>query len=195
MIRIAMADDHPVVTDGLLMWLAGEPDVEVVATASSLDELEPQLDAAAPDVLVLDFRMPGVRGVRTVAALAARGYTIVIFSLLEEGPTKRALTRCGIKAFVPKSQSAARLVEVVRLVHAGQTHLPDDSEPLPHEQLSDRERLVFDRLIDRCSPKEIAFDLGISTSSVYTFVERVRSKLGVETTMDVIAYAHSMGLV
>ena len=195
MIRIALADDHPVIVDGITRWVEGEPDLEVVASANSLDALIPQLDAPAPDVLVLDFRMPGVDGVSTLAALAASGWSVIVFSLLEEPATRRALVGCGVRGFVSKSEPLRHLVDVIRRVASGQTDLPDETAPLLHEQLSERERLVFDLVIKGMTPKEIAYELELTTSSVYTYAQRVRAKLGVESSREVIDYAHAMGLV
>lgn len=196
MIQIAVADDHPIILDGLLRWLKDVEDIEVVCARSSLTELEHEIPALAPDLLVLDFRMPGMNGVQSVANLAERGWSVVIFSFLQEDEIIGALERAGARAFVSKHEPVAKLVEVIRCVASGQTVFPDhDTTPQPHEQLSKRERLVFNCIIEGKTPKEIAFECDLASSSVYTYAERVRRKLGVESTQGIVQYAYSVGLI
>lgn len=196
MIRIIMADDHPIIVDGLLRWMKEESDLEVIVTANSLDEATPLIEQHQPDVVVLDFRMPGMSGASSIIPLAQAGHRVIIFSFLDESALIQSIEQAGAMAFVSKHEPVARLVEVIRLVHQGQACFPDiDAVPVPHEHLSQRERLVFDLLILGHTPKEIAYEVDIAVSSVYTYSERVRRKIGVDSTQALIQYAYNVGLL
>jgi len=197
MIRVALADDHPIIREGLERWMHTVDDVTIVGVASDYASLHEILEGANPDVVVVDYSMPGLTGATSIGQIVERGHAVVVFSLLEREEVLRSLVEVGIAGFVSKSQPVSELLEVVRAVAGGERVLPsfEDAEPRPHELLSERERGILDRVLLGQTPKEIAFDLEVSTSSVYTYVERIRKKLGVESTQGLIQYAHRVGLV
>ncbi len=197
MITLLLADDHPIIKDGLIRWIDMVDDLKVLGTAASLPELHAQLEMHTPDVLVLDYRMPGMQGVESIRALCAHPCRIVMFTSTEEQAIIHALCESGIDGFVHKSTPIASLINVVRQVAAGKQILPNKSPDaqMPHETLSEREKIVFLGLIRQQSPKEIAFELGVATSSVYTYAERVRTKLNVQDTRALIQYAYEVGLL
>lgn len=195
MIRIVAIDDHPVITEGLARWADQLEHLALVGVAHTLDAL-PELLDEQPDVLVLDYRMPGAKGVPSFVNIAERGYAVVVFSSIEEVEIISALEAGGVRAFVPKSSPIRELIGTIERVAAGDRVFPQlESSKRPHEELSVRERLVFDQLILGATPKEIAYELDLATSSVYTYAERVRRKLGVESTAEIVGYAYSVGLL
>ncbi len=203
MIQLYVADDHPVVVEGLERYVALHDDLTWLGSASSIDALNEALDAITPDVLVLDVQMPGNTGVDTVRSLVERGLRVVLFTLNPPDRQIAALVAAGAQGFVSKSLPLAELIAGVRAVAAGERHVPEaldalasevESAPLPHEQMTKREHQVFVRLARCETPKEIAFDLELSQSTVYTYVDRVRDKLGVSTLAEVVRYAAEHGL-
>ncbi|MCB9614619.1 MAG: response regulator transcription factor [Sandaracinus sp.] len=105
-----------------------------------------------------------------------------------------ALVAAGARGVVSKDADLEVLVEAVREVATGASYFPD-AHVAPHHGSSGQERAVFDALLASKRPKEIAFELGLSLSTVYTYAERVRKKLGVEDVRDVVSYAHREGLL
>ena len=197
MIRLVAIDDHPVITEGLARWADQLTHLELVGVANSLHDLPLLLeDAPEPDVLVLDYRMPGVTGVDSIVDVARRGLAVVVFSSIEDAHVIGALRAGGVRGFVSKSASIRELISAIEQVASGSTVFPETRDAcLPHEELSERERLVFEQLILGSTPKEIAYELDLATSSVYTYAERVRRKLGVESTAELVGYAYSVGLL
>ena len=191
-VRIAIADDHPVVLAGLASFLAGQRDFEVVAQQSGVSD-PAGFVAIGADVAVLDVRMPGTTP-ELVAALDEAGTRVVLFTRSASGAGVDALVPVGVHGVVSKEVDLGVLVEAVHAVAAGGRYLPD-ARVAPHHGLSGRERAVFDALIASKRPKEIAYDLGLSLSTVYTYAERVRKKPGVEDVRDVVSYAHREGLI
>ena len=193
MIRVFLADDHPVVTEGVARFLDAEEDIQVVGRRRSAVGLSEAFVGAEADVLVLDLDMPGMFGAETVKLLAAEGINIVVFSLYAEGPLAGELQLAGARAFVSKSRELTDLATAVRRVHAGErVALP--ASAAPHLALSQREREIFDDIVGGKALKVIALDLGLSSSTVHTYARRIRLKLGAETIADLIRYAHRAGL-
>ncbi len=207
MIRIVLADDHPVVTDGLVRFFALAPDIAVVATASSREALDEAIAEHAPDVVVVDLNMPGMQGATSVAQLAAdvRGQRVVVFSMQEEDLYAVKLLRAGAKAYLSKSRPPDELAHAVRLAARGSPYLTDALSSLlltdraaggrAHEGPSAREREVFDAIAGGTIPKKIAKQLGISVSTVHTYTERIKVKLGVETVPEIVSYAFRNELI
>ncbi len=201
-VRIYVADDHPIVVEGLRRFFSTVPEVEWVGAcgdAAALFELEP----GTVDVLVLDVRMPGMHGTETLRALATRVPAILLFTLEPESALVVELLRAGASGVVGKSERVDNLLSAICAAAAGErvvsaeleSRLRSDAATWPHESLSPREHAIFMRLIHGASPKEVAFDLGLSASTVYTYAERVRQKLGVQGSVELVAYAHRAGLL
>lgn len=196
-IRVVLADDHPIILDGLVRWFEQLEGFEVLATASSLEALRGVLSSRAPDVIVIDFRMPGVEGVASLDQLAREGWCVVVFSSLDDPDALRALASSRVCGFVSKSSPMSALADAIQRVRGGEQVLPElgPLQAPPHTALSERERLVFEQIILGRTPKEIAYELDLAVSSVYTYSRRVRRKLGVEGTRELVQYAYDMGLL
>ncbi|HJL16927.1 MAG TPA: response regulator transcription factor [Sandaracinaceae bacterium LLY-WYZ-13_1] len=201
-VRIFVADDHPVVVEGIERFASLEPALEVVGTAATADAIRPGLERTRPDVLSLDVQMPGMRGPTTVAAIADTGVPILLFTLHPVDDAIAALVRAGASGYLAKSSSLDAYRDAIRALHDGERRLPDAlrarlAGPLqrpPEEVLTRRELDVFRRLAAGETVKEAAFQLGLSPSTVYTHAERVRRKLGVTTAAEMARYAASWDL-
>lgn len=190
-IRVAIADDHPVVRAGMLAFLRSQANLQVVLEASSLDV--PTLIASNPEVAVLDVRMPGVCA-GAIETLSAAGIAVLLFTRAPKGGPLPSLLAAGARGVVAKDAPLPEVLEAIDLAYRGELKAPAP-ELRPHEELSPRERAVFDALIRSQRPKEIAFELGLSQSTVYTYAERVRRKLGMSDVRDIMTYAHREGLL
>jgi DNA-binding NarL/FixJ family response regulator len=201
-IRVFLADDHPVMVAGLSRVLATVPDIEVVGTAHALTGLDAQA-AGSIDVLVLDVSMPGMHGAETIKALRERHAPVLLFTLEPETPLVVELLRAGASGVVGKSERVEVLLDAIRTVAGGGRVIPSAMHERVvaggpgalHDALSEREQAIFHRLVRGNSPKSIAFDLGLSPSTVYTYSERVRQKLGVASQTELVDYAHRAGLL
>jgi DNA-binding NarL/FixJ family response regulator len=206
MVRVLLADDHPVVLDGLQRFLERAAHVQVVDTASSLTAALEVVGRRRVDVLVADVNMPGMDGVETVRELSRRhGFPhIVIFSMLDEDRFALDLLRAGAKAYLSKARSPQELLEAIYKAAEGRTALTDrlaeqmlsdgPRSAAPHEELSERERQVFLLIVDGLSPKQVSKRLGLSPSTVYTYTERVKDKLSVDSVAGLVRYAFRHGL-
>lgn len=202
-LRLFVADGHPIVVEGLAGLAATEPALELVGRASTADGLVAKLTERRPDVLSLDVQMPGVRGPRTIAALAATGVPVLLFTLHPVDVALAALVRAGAAGYLSKSSPLDTYLDAVRAVRDGKRWLPDrlrerlaapDRAP-PEDVLTPRELDVFRRLAEGQTVKEAAFQLGLSPSTVYTHAERIRRKLGVSTAAEMARYQASWALV
>jgi DNA-binding NarL/FixJ family response regulator len=193
-IPVFLADDHPVVIEGVARFLASEPDLEVVACVSHADDLAAAYHASGARVLVLDLRMPGVDGVRTISALAAEGVVIVVFTLYSEAGLLAELVAAGARGVVSKTEDLSSLSHAIRVVASGGTVAPAVARAATSLDFSQRERQIFDGIVAGKPLKVIAIELGLSSSSVHTYARRIRLKLGVETIPDIVRFANRAGL-
>ena len=203
MTRVLVADDHPVVREGVRRILQAAPEVEVVGEAARADEALDAVRKLKPDVLILDIGMPGPSYLEVLAALpgANAGTRALILSAQpEEEYAVRAL-KAGATGYLTKGYAPPDLVEAVRRIASGRRYVtPQLAEQLalgvvegaakaPHETLSNREFEVFRLLASGLSLKEIGGRLGVSPKTVSSFRARVLDKMGVRTNAGLVRYA------
>ncbi|HJL16468.1 MAG TPA: response regulator transcription factor [Sandaracinaceae bacterium LLY-WYZ-13_1] len=205
MIRVLIADDHPVVLDGLSRLFEQAGGFEVVAAVSSLDDVRSAVESSRPAVAVLDLNMPKMRGVETLEELS-RTYgfpAIVVFTMQEEDQLAVSALQAGAKAFLSKTRPPEDLLEAVRRAARGERFVTDDvaarllgshGPSAAHDRLSERERQVFELLVRGESAKAVARALDLSPSTVHTYTERIKAKLGADTVADLVRYAFRHGL-
>jgi len=207
--RVLIADDHPVVREGVRRILQGAAEVEVVGEASRGDEALEAVRKLKPDVLILDIGMPGPSYLEVLAALpaACAGTRALILSAQpEEEYAVRAL-KGGATGYLTKGYAPPDLVEAVRRIAAGHRYVTRElAEQLAlgvvegaakalHETLSNREFEVFRFLAGGLSLKEIGARMGVSPKTVSSFRARVLEKMGVKTNADLVRYAVEHRLV
>jgi len=190
-----------VVIEGVRRHLAPITDLIFAGGVASVDEVRERLAREPIDILVLDVQMPGVTGREVIEELCRAGVRVVLFTLRPEDVRVANLVAGGASAFVSKSRPLSDLVHAVREAQAGRETISDAlrsmraaAQTAPHAQLTRRELEVF-RLLVRClTPKEAAFEMGVSLSTMYTHAERIRKKLGVQTFAALVQYAKRWGL-
>ena len=208
MIRVVIADDHPMLRHGIKAILADAPDVQVVAEASSGDDVLAKLAGEAADIALLDVSMPGpgiLALLRRIAEGHPRTRAIVLSAHPEEQYAVRAL-KAGAAGYVTKDRSAEELLTAVRKVAKGGRYVSNSlaqllaselgraGESQAHETLSEREFEVLRLLGSGKSVKEVAAALDVSPKTVSTYRARLLEKMKLKTTADLIRYTveHSL---
>jgi DNA-binding NarL/FixJ family response regulator len=208
-VRVLIADDHPVVRQGLRMMLDSDPEIEVVAEARDGDEAFEKAHQVDWDVAVLDYSMPG-RGGMELLADVRHDYPsrpVLVLSLYPEDPHGLRALRSGAAGYMTKESVAEELTAAVKRVASGGRYIsaslaeklalrlvPQQEHP-PHEGISDREYRVMWLLASGKGLREIAEEMHLSPSTVSTYRGRILKKLGLHTNVDLAHYAMKHHLI
>ena len=202
-IRVLLADDHPVVREGLTTILNSEKDIQIIAEAADGEEACKLYEQLSPDVLMLDLRMPKKDGLQVVAELMSRRVSkpraIVMTAYESERDIRQALS-AGAKAFLVKGSPPKLIREAVRRVAEGKSFVPPDillkhAESMSHPELSQREMQVLQYVAHGRSNKEIGRALHITEGTVNCHVKSLLSKLDAIGRTEAIAIAARRGLI
>lgn len=206
MIRILLADDHPVVREGLRAMLDAEDDLDVVGEASSGPQAEAQAAVLLPDIVLMDLRMPGGGGVDSIVRMTAAGLpcrVIVLTTYETDGDILRAV-EAGAAGYLLKDLARGELAEAVRAAARGETvlaptvaaRLVDHLRTRPERpHLSDRETAILRLVAEGCTNAEIGRRLFIGESTVKTHLLRSFAKLGVDDRTAAVTSAMRLGLL
>jgi len=201
-IRVLVVDDHPMIRAGLTATIDPEPDMTVVASASTGREGLEQYRQHQPDVMLIDLKMPemgGVEAIRTIRAEFPSAKIIVVSTYQGDEDIYRAL-EAGAVTYLLKDMLGERLVRVIREVAGGGRPIPPEvaqrlSERMFHAALTAREIEVL-RLIARgMRNKEIAAELKISDETAQGHVKNILAKLSVHDRTEAVAVAIRRGIV
>lgn len=202
MIRLAIADDHPIVREGLRRIATEDAGIRVTGEAATAPELFRLLKATAVDVVLLDVSMPGATFVETLVNLREQHPTVKVLVLSvhpEDQWAMRAL-RSGAAGYLTKDHSPEQLVQAVRRVARGGKYVSEAlAEKLaglvdygrtraPHERLSDREFEVLRALGSGMAVKDVAAQLNLSAKTVSTYRARLLEKMGLKSKADLVRY-------
>ncbi|MDQ3106846.1 MAG: response regulator transcription factor [Actinomycetota bacterium] len=207
--RVLVADDHPLYRDGLRAALGGIDDIEVIGEASTGAETIDAVAALAPDLVLLDIKMPDGNGIDTAARLTATGAaTRVVMLTMDDSPeTVYAALKAGAVGFLLKGADRAELVAAIRSVAEGGTvfgagvaqlmlssftSAAGATPPLP--TLSDREREVLALVADGLTNAAIAERLYLSSKTVRNHVSNILTKLQAANRTEASQRAREAGL-
>jgi DNA-binding NarL/FixJ family response regulator len=201
-VRILIADDHPIVREGLVAVLALEDDLKVVGQAHDGEEACRLYKELLPDILVLDLRMPKKDGIQVVSELMSerpRPRIIVLTNSAKAEDLRRALT-AGAKSYLLKGAEPDQVCETIREVYAGKSSLPRDvaaklAESMAQPPLTQRELQILKQMALGKSNKEIGQVLYISEYTVKNHVRAILKKLDAIGRTEAIAIASERGLV
>jgi len=200
-IRVLIADDHPVVREGLRALVARRPDMDVVAEAATGREAVDGFFRYRPDVALIDLRMPDLDGVDALAAIRQRepsARVVVLTSFGGDEDVYRAL-RAGAKAYLMKYAPREDLIACIRAVHAGESWISPSvaaklTARLGARELTPREREVLHLIVAGRSNKEISSALRLAEGTVKAHVNRILSKLEVSSRAAAITVALRRGI-
>lgn len=210
-IRILVADDHPVVREGLVAILSTQPDFEVVGEAGTGLEVVEQVAQLKPDVVLLDLEMPELDGVGALERLRESNPDIrtLVFTAFDTDERILGAVQAGAKGYLLKGAPRDELFKAVRVVHAGESLLqPVVASKLlkqvSHQQspstteiesLTPRELEVLHLLAQGLQNKEIAIELVISERTVKFHVSSIMGKLGAGNRTEAVTIAAQQGLI
>jgi len=200
-IRIVLADDHPVVREGLASILKAK-DIKVIGQASDGEEACRLYDKLSPDILVLDLRMPKKDGLQAVNELMSRipKPRIIVMTTYEgEEDVRRALS-AGAKGYVLKGTKREEILETVRKVYKGEPAISPEvaaklATSLTRPELSERELQVLQQMAAGKSNKEIGQVIYVSENTVKAHVKSILAKLDAMGRTEAIAIAIKRGLI
>ena len=209
MIRLLIADDHPVVREGLTRIVSGIPGLSGVAEATDGDAAIAAVRTHRLDAVLLDINMPGpgfLEVLRQIREIQPRLPVLILSVHPEEQFAVRAL-RAGAAGYLTKNHSPEQLREALaKVVRGGRyispalaerlaTGLGPGFEEAPHESLSEREFEALRLLGAGLSVKDVAVKMGISPKTVSTYRDRIREKMRLKTNAEIVRYAVERGLV
>jgi two-component system response regulator NreC len=210
-IRLVLADDHPLVREGLRALLESDPDFSVVGQADDGVEVPSMVESLRPDVVVLDLMMPGRSGLEVTRELAQRPEAplTLILSMHENEAYVFEALRSGAAGYVLKQAPAAELALAIRAVASGARYLSPPlteraleayvrragGQPDPYDNLTAREREVLALAAAGHSNADIATRLFISRRTVESHRGRAMRKLGLRTHVELVLFAVRRGMV
>jgi len=202
MIRVAIADDHPIVRQGLRRIATDGAKIAVAGEAATAAELFCLVAGAPVDVVLLDVSMPGSAFVETVHELLDRfpSVKVLVLSVHPEDQWALRALRAGASGYLTKDHSPEQLVEAIHRVARGGKYVSETlaeklaglvdlgAQYVPHEQLSDREFEVLCSLGRGMTVKDVAIQMQLSSKTVSTYRARLLEKMHLGTNADLVRY-------
>jgi DNA-binding NarL/FixJ family response regulator len=205
-VRVLIADDHKVVRQGLQMFLAIDPLIEVVGEAANGADAVTLARSLRPDVILMDLMMPVMDGITAIETIRAEGIEteiLAVTSVLEDEVVIRAV-RAGATGYLLKDTEAAELCRAIHAAAAGQVQLAPQAAaklmrevaaPKSPETLTERETEVLRLLAHGKANKEIARELSIGERTVKSHISSILAKLNVQSRTQAALHAARIGLV
>ena len=207
-VRVLIVDDHEVLASSLAMVLDAEPDLRSVGVAGTLEKARAMVVSAAPDVILLDHRLPDGDGVASIGELRRLrpSAQVVVLTASAADHVLVAAIEAGASGFVSKSRSLDELTSAVRAAATGEAVISPEmlARLLPrlhrtgrsrHNDLTEREREVLGLLADGLSNAAIAERLFVSVHTVRNHIANLSAKLGAHSKLEALSIAVRDGLL
>ena len=209
MLRIIIADDHPIVRAGLKQIMAEASDLVVAAEAGNGRELLNQVRRETYDVILLDISMPGMDGLDVLKQLKIElpSIPVIILTVHPEAQYALRVLKAGASGYLTKESAPSELIQAIRKVHRGGKYitpslaekiafaLSGEPDKLPHETLSDREFQVLALIASGKTVTEIAEEFALSVKTISTYRTRILEKMQMRTNAELTHYAIQNKLV
>ncbi len=212
-IRVLIVEDHPVVAEGLTSLLEAYAEITVTGVAPSVADVVPAIDAAVPDVAVVDYHLPDGTAYDAIEHIQSRSPStaIVLISADDSEETLRAFIEVGASGYLIKSASAEEILQVIRAAAVGEACLPPGilartmdlyragaarrarQEVLA--TLTAREKQILALMAQGADNRAVAERLHISYATVRTHVRSILLKLGARSRLEAVAKARESGFV
>ena len=202
LIRILTVDDHPLLRKGIAALVNAEPDLKLVAEASTGIEAVDAFRSHRPDVTLMDLQLPGVDGIEAIGRIRSEfpeAKIIVLTTYTGDVQVLRAL-KTGARGYILKAHVHKELLETIRAVHAGHKRIPADiaAELADHatdDALTEREIDVLKLIAAGNSNKLIADQLSIGEATVKSHVTNILSKLGANDRAHAVTIGLKRGVI
>jgi DNA-binding NarL/FixJ family response regulator len=212
-IRVAIADDHPLYRTGVKTFLAGRRDIQMVAEAENGKLLLSLLRNIQPDVVLLDLRMPVMDGLATLAEIKKLypNVKVIILSMYNDLSMISQMMEVGANSYVTKESGAETIYDAIRAVYEQdfffdeqinkailsglRTRRATEVTTTPGVRLTDKEIAVLKLMCEEKSTKDIASIVGISPRTVEAIRDKLKTKTGTQTIAGLVMYAIKAGLI
>lgn len=210
-VRIVLVDDQALFRAGIRMVIDSQPDLEVVGEAGDGREALDVVARTAPDLVLMDVRMPVMDGLTATAELLQRPEPprIIVLTTFDLDEAAARAIRQGASGFLLKDAQPEFLLAAIRTVHAGSSVIaagatadlfrahpaPAAEPPAAYRELTDREREIFALAAKGLSNSEIAEQEFLSEATVKTHISRILAKLGLRDRVQLVVFAHDHRLV
>ncbi len=203
MIKVFIADDHPIVRAGLRQLIDYSDDISVIGEAEDGTQVIKSVNELEPDVVLLDISMPGMNGLDILKQLTPTrpDLPVLILSMHSEDQYAIRVLKAGAAGYLTKTRTPDELVNAIRTVAAGKKYISSSiAERLAqglgsgfdhalHEALSDREMQVLQKIAQGHTVTEIAEQLILSVKTISTYRSRILEKLNLRTNAELTYYA------
>ncbi|WP_372636681.1 response regulator [Fodinibius sp.] len=210
MIKIIIADDHPLIREGIKKVVRQEKDLHVIGEAGDGHEVVDLLEQEMPQILILDITMPGKSGLELLKQINEQYPKLPVLILSvhsEERFAVRAL-KAGAYGYLTKSSISDELIKAIRKIATQKrkyitakvadqlaSQVDINKKVLPHEQLSDREFQIFCMIASGQSVTEIAEEFSLSPQTIHTYRTRIKEKMNLESNVEIARYAIEHNLI
>lgn len=211
-IRIFVADDHPIVREGLIAILSTQPDFEIVGEAANGSELLQLVEQLDPQIILIDLEMPQIGGVDAISQIHNHKPSVqfIVFTAFDTDECILNAVKAGAKGYLLKGAPREEIFRAIRVVSQGGSLLEPvvatrllqqlatkgkASQTLPPDALTERETEVLHKLAQGKMNKEIAAELFITERTVKFYVSAILSKLGASNRTEAVTLAAQRGLV
>ena len=209
MIKLIIADDHPIVREGLKQIIADSQHFTVSDEAGDGPELLDKVRKEDFDVIILDLKMPGMDGLDVLKQLKVEKprIPVIILTVHPEAQYALRILRAGASGYLTKESVSTELITAIRKVHRGGKYispslaekiafaLDTDSEKMLHETLSDREYQVMYMIASGKTVTEIAEEISLSVKTISTYRARILEKMNMKTNAELTRYAFQNSLI
>ena len=212
--RVLLVEDHPLLAEALGLLLAREKDLAVIGAESTSAGALAAVERERPDVVVMDQHLPDGRGTDSARAIRLRDglVTIVMLTADTSDETLLAAVEAGVAAFIPKRESAAKIVELVLRAADGEMVIPaedlvrvmrrrsddaarDAQRERAAKELTPRDREILDLMAGGANTKEMVERTGLAVSTVRGHIQAVIEKLAAHSRLEAVVRATELGLV
>lgn len=209
MINVFIADDHPLIREGIKNLLSSLPDIKLVGETANPFEIIEQIKKNKCDVLILDLSMPGKNGLDVIKEIKSISpeIKILVMTMMPEDQFAKRTIKAGASGYLTKESAPEELITAIRRIASGRKYVSqslaerlaqdlDSSTEKPiQDLLSDREFQVMKMIASGKAQTEIANELAISVSTVNTYRGRILAKLNLTSNAELIHFAYQNNLI
>ncbi len=205
---VLIVDDHPIVRQGLSQLINAEDDLMVCGDAATVDEAMQSLDSADPDVVIIDLSLADSDGLELIKQIRnkTRQLPVLVLSMHDENMYAERLLSAGANGYIMKQAAADQLLTALRRVLAGGVYVSEDlgvsmverlagsegkQDSNPFERLSNRELQVMNLIGRGQTTREVAENLNLSVKTVESHRQRIKKKLNLQTSAQLVHFAVS----